>query len=142
VVLAIGPERYGVPAEQVQEIQALANLARVPGLPPFWAGVVNLHGRLYPVLNLRRYLGLPGAPPEHGGQVALVTAAGLSVALWVDDVPAVRQVRAADIGPSLAETSEGPKLTGVRGVTRDLLAVLDLGVLLADARLVVQDEIR
>jgi purine-binding chemotaxis protein CheW len=142
VVLALGPERYGVPAQQVQEIAELAGLTKVPGLPPFWAGLVNLHGRLYAVLDLRRYLGLPGTSPEGGGRVALVTAAGLSIALWVDDVLEVRDVPVTSLGPSLAQAPENLRLSGVRGVTTDLLAVLDLGALLADPRLVVQDEVR
>src|SRR5258708_11886722 len=91
VVLALGQERYGVDILQVQTIQALSGLARLPGLPAFWAGLVNLRGRLYPVLNLRRYLALPGEPAE-GGKVVLVMAAGVSVALWVDAVVEVRRV--------------------------------------------------
>jgi len=138
VVLALGPERYGVDILQVQTIQALSGLARLPGLPAFWAGLVNLRSRLYPVLNLRRYLALPGQPAE-GGKVVLVTAAKLSVALWVDDVLEIRRVRLDEIGAPLADTAtaaqRGP---GVRGITADLLVVLDLDVLLGDSRLVVQ----
>src|SRR6185295_13275165 len=85
VVLALGAERYGLDILQVQSIQPLAGLARVPGLPPFWAGLVNMRGRLYPVLNLHRYLALPGQPAADG-KVIVVAANGLSVALWVDDV--------------------------------------------------------
>jgi len=138
VVLALGAERYGLDILQVQSIQPLAGLARVPGLPPFWAGLVNLRGRLYPVLNLARYLALPGQPAEDG-KVVVVAAAGLSVALWVDDVLEIRRVPQQQIGAPLADTAtaaqRGP---GVRGVTPDLLVVLDLDVLLGDARLVVQ----
>ncbi len=138
VVLALGAERYGIDILQVQTIQALAGLARVPGLPAFWAGLVNLRGRLYPVLNLRRYLALPGQPAE-GGKVVLVKAANLSVALWVDDVLEVRRVPLDQIGAPLADAAtaaqRGP---GVRGVMPDLLVVLDLDTLLGDPRLVIQ----
>ena len=139
VVVALGAERYGLDAVQVQTIQALAALIPLPGVPAFWAGLVNLRGRLYPVLNLRRYLALAGAPPAAGSKVVLVSAANLSVALWVDDVLELRRVPLAKIGPPLADTAvqalRGP---GVRGVTDDLLVVLDLDVLLGDPRLVVQ----
>jgi len=138
VVLALGPERYGVDILLVQTIQPLAGLAHVPGLPPFWAGLVNLRGRLYPVLNLRRFLALPGQPAE-GGQVVLVTAASLSVALWVDEVLEIRRVPLDQIGPPLADAATAAQRgAGVRGVTPDLLVVLDLDILLADPRLVVQ----
>lgn len=141
VVLALGPERYGVDVEHVQEIQPLAGLTSVPGLPFFWAGVVNLRGRLYPILNLRRYLELPEAAPVEGSKVVLVAAANLNVALLVDDVPEVRQVPQAQIGLPLTDAASARRETqNVRGVTPDLLAVLDLEALLADARLVVQEQ--
>ena len=138
VVLALGAERYGIDILQVQSIQPLAKLARVPGLPGFWAGLVNLRGRLYPVLNLRRYLALPGEPAE-GGKVVVAAGGSLDVALWVDNVLEIRRVPLHQIGAPLADAAtvaqRGP---GVRGVTPDLLVVLDLEVLLGDARLVIQ----
>jgi|SRR5579859_1373846 len=138
VVLTLGPERYGVDILQVQTIQALTGLARVPGLPPFWAGLVNLRGRLYPVLNLRRYLALPGQPAE-GGKVVLVAGANLSVALWVDDVLEIRRVPLEQISAPLADAATAAQRgAGVRGVTPDFLVVLDLDILLGDPRLLVQ----
>jgi purine-binding chemotaxis protein CheW len=113
----------------------------VPGLPGFWAGLVNLRGRLYPVLNLRRFLGLPGEAPAGGGQIALVLMDDMSVALWVDAVADVRQVPLDEIGPPLAEAAGEPGgARFVRGVTPGLLTVLDLEALLADPRLTVQAE--
>jgi purine-binding chemotaxis protein CheW len=138
VVLAVGAERYGIDILKVQTIQALTGLARVPGLPGFWAGLVNLRGGLYPVLNLRRYLALPGQPPE-GGKVVLVAGAGLNVAVWVDDVLEIRRVPHAQIGAPLADAATAAQRgAGVRGVTPDLLVVLDLEILLGDPRLLVQ----
>ncbi len=138
VVLALGAERYGVSSQHVQAIHALAGLTPVPGLPPFWAGLANLRGRLYPVLDLRRYLGLPGEAPA-GGKLVLATAAGVSVALWVDEVPEVRQVPLAEIGPHLSEALDDQAgAAGRHGLTPDLLAVLDLEALLSEPRLVIQ----
>src|SRR5258706_9217812 len=104
VVLALGAERYGLDILQVQSIQPLAGLARVPGLPPFWAGLVNLRGRLYPVLNLHRYLALPGQPAENG-KVIVVAANGLSDALSVYDVLEIRQVPLDQISAPLADAA-------------------------------------
>ena len=138
VVLALGAERYGVDILQVQSIQARPGLARVPGLPAFWAGLVNLRGRLYPVLNLRRFLALAGEPAE-GGKVVVVAGGDLSVALWVDDVLEIRRVLLDEISAPLADAATAAQRGhGVRGVTPDLLVVLDLEVLLGDARLVIQ----
>jgi len=137
VVLAVGAERYGVDAGKVREVRPLGELAPVPGAPPFWAGVVNVRGTLYPVLDLRRYFDL-GPAGDQARKVVLVAGAGLAVGLVVEDASGVLRVPVDAIGPSLEGASEVVGAT-VRGVTDDLLAILDVEALLADPRLVVKE---
>jgi purine-binding chemotaxis protein CheW len=138
LVLTVSGERYGVEISFVREVQPRAVVTPVPGLPEFWSGLVNVRGQLYPVLNLCRYLALPAAPAE-SGKLLLVGLGGLSVALWVDDVTEVKAVPQAALSPALRGEGTDRQPDLVRGVTADLLAVLNIEVLLADPRLVVQD---
>lgn len=140
VVLALGAVRYGVDIHHVQEVQPLGRLTPVPGVPPRWAGLVSLRGRLYPVLDLYRHLGLPEAKPVAVGRIVLVSAAGLEVGLLVDDVPDVQPTSRAEIGPALTMAASAGRQF-VTGVTKDLLSVLDLETLLADPALVVQEDV-
>jgi purine-binding chemotaxis protein CheW len=138
VVLAVGDERYGVEVQDVQEIEPLEKLTPIPGTPAFWTGVVNLRGSMYAVLDIERYLGLPASDDAENPKVALVSRGGLSVGLLVDEVAEIRKVRSSEIGPPVADGSS--KAEVVRGVTPDMLSVLDLEALLADPALVVEDE--
>ncbi|MEN3356228.1 MAG: purine-binding chemotaxis protein CheW [Mycobacteriales bacterium] len=192
VVLRIGPEGYGLDTRFVVEVQPLAGLARVPGLPALWAGVANIRGTLWPVLDLGYYLGLPSGressgressgwessgreasgrelsgrestgrepsgrepsglpgagraragtsgPGRPGRKVALVADAGLTVGLLVDDAVEIRRVPVELIGPPLVGPASAARRQ-IRGVTPDLLTVLDVAGLLADPRLVVREE--
>jgi purine-binding chemotaxis protein CheW len=139
VVLTLGPERYGVDSRRAREVHLLADLAPVPGTPPFWAGVVNVRGTLYPVLDLHRYLELPVVEAgERQKKVVLVSGSSLTVGLLVDDAPAIRRVPATAVGPSLEGTSEAARRI-VRGVTDDLLTVLDIDALLSDPILTIKE---
>ena len=137
VCLAVGDERYGVEVQDVQEIEPLDKLTPIPGTPAFWAGVVNLRGSKYPVLDIERYLGLPASDAAENPKVALVSRSGLSVGLLVDEVAEIRKIRSSEIGPPVADGSS--KAEVVRGVTPDMLSVLDLEALIADPALVVED---
>ena len=137
VVLVVGDERYGVEVQDVQEIEPLDKVTPIPGTPAFWTGVVNLRGSMYPVLDVERYLGLPASAEVENPKVALVSRGGLSVGLLVDEVAEIRKVRSSEIGPPVADGSS--KAEVVRGVTPDMLSVLDLDALLADPALVVED---
>ncbi len=141
VVLALGAERYAINIDHVREIRAMDILTPLPATPVFWLGLVNLRGNLAPVLDLRRYLAIQAtAGSDAAAQLVVVEAAGVSVALKVDDVPEVRVVPLASIGPSLVEAnSERPDLQ--IGLTDDLLAVIDVAALLGDPSLVIHDEI-
>lgn len=138
VVLAVGDERYGVEVQDVQEIEPLEKITPIPGTPAFWSGVVNLRGSMYPVLDIERYLGLPVSEAVESPKVALVSRNGLSVGLLVDEVPEIRPVKVSEIGPPVADGSS--KAEVVRGVTPDMLSVLDLEALLSDPALVIEDD--
>ena len=143
VVLSLGQERYGVDVSHVVEIQPLPNLTPVPGISPVWAGLVNLRGSLCPVLDLRRYLSMQAQDGVDGGngdgKLVLVSGAGLSVGLLVDEVPGVRRVPAAEIGPALSAAPGGSSEI-VRGLTADLVTVLDVEAMLRDRSLAVRHE--
>jgi purine-binding chemotaxis protein CheW len=140
VVVAVGPERYGLGSGHVVEVRTLAGLCAVPGISPVWAGIVNLRGTLCPVLDLRRVLSLPG-PGElpAAPKVVVVAAAELVVGLLVDDALRIVRVPVAAIGPPLMQVSAAAR-GEIRGVTADLVTVLDVAALLADPGLVVREE--
>jgi len=135
VVLVIGEERYGVEIRHVREVQPASPPTPVPGVPDFWAGVVNVRGGLYPVLDLGRYMGSTAGSGD--GMLVLVSAAGVTVGLLVDDVPEAREIRTSDVRSPLSGGPD-PKSRAIRGTTADLLSVLDLDALLSDPQLVVE----
>lgn len=139
VLMTLGPERYGVDSRRAREVHPLADLAPVPGTPPFWAGIVNVRGTLYPVLDLHRYLELPEAGASEGTKkVLLVSGSSLTIGLLVDDAPGIRRLPAGAIGPPIGGTSESARRI-VRGVTDDSLTVLDVDALLSDPRLTLKE---
>jgi chemotaxis signal transduction protein len=137
VVLVTGEERYGVEIHHVREVQPACPTTPVPDVPAFWAGVANVRGGLYPVLDLGRYMG-SGAGRDDGVLV-LASAAGVTVGLLVDDVTEAREIRTSDMRSPLSGGPD-PKSRAIRGTTADLLSVLDLDALLSDPHLVVEKQ--
>jgi twitching motility protein PilI len=81
------------PLEHAGEIFALPALLPVPHTAPWFAGVANLRGGLYAVVDLGQFLGLapvPGAPRDAARVVALAPRAGVNAALLVDRLAGLR----------------------------------------------------
>lgn len=138
VVALLGQERYGVPLKFVQEIRHLQNVTRVPNIPTLWLGLVNLRGRLFPVLDLAQSLAVGSSGIAENGRLVLVTAAGLTVGLAVDQVLGVQRVPSSDIAPLFAANT-ALKRELISGITPDLLSLLDAETLLSDPKLIVED---
>lgn len=59
-VVKLAGEFYGITAEQVREIVRMQEITEVPNAPGHVEGVINLRGRIVPVVDLRKHFGLPG----------------------------------------------------------------------------------
>ncbi len=96
----VANEEYGIEILKVREIIGMLPITPVPGSPPVMQGVVNLRGKVIPVLSMRNRFGLaPGEPHEHN--VIIVVDAGDSgqIGLAVDRVREVANFTAADTEP-------------------------------------------
>ena len=140
LVFALGQERYAFPSSQVSEVRRIDQLTALPSAPAFVAGLVNVRGRIVPVLDLRPLFGVTSAV-EAPQAVVLVRASEGDVAVLATDQPNVTWLRASELGALPLEAPTGLDPRYVQGVTSDLVTVLDALRLLADQRLVVQEDI-
>jgi len=133
-------ERYALEAEHVHDVQPLRELTPLPCTPAFLRGLVNIRGRLVPVIDLKRFFGLPEQGITDLHRVVLLRTADLEIGLLADTVEGVYPLDLHNIQPSL------PTLTGIReeflrGVTAERLVVLDAQTILADPRIVVDEDV-
>jgi purine-binding chemotaxis protein CheW len=124
LVFEVDGRRFGLPAAEVRELLRAVAIVPLPLAGPAVEGVVNLRGRVVPVLDLRARLGLPAravAPSDH---LIVAQSEGRLVALRVDR--ALDLVR-LDAGPCAEGEAEGPR---VARLADGLAPLLDLRALL------------
>lgn len=141
LVFSLAGERYGVETTHVLEVISLRELTPVPCTPPVILGVVNHRGRILPVLDLRRLFGLSGQGVTDGGRIVVVEAGRMTCGIFADAVAGTIQVAAHEVAHPPAVTPGGGRQAFIRGVTGEMVAVLDLEVLARDQRIVVNDEV-
>ena len=105
LVITLGGESYGIPVLQVREIIRLCPVTPVAGMPPHVRGVVNLRGKIIPLVDLRIRFGLPAADTHDRtcivvAQLAVAGRGPRLLGLVVDGVEEVALFAAADIEPT------------------------------------------
>lgn len=140
LVLSLGAERYGIEAAHVLEVVPLRGLTPVPGTPPLVLGVVNLRGRVLPLLDLRPLFELGGQGIAAGGRVVAVVVGGMTFGIFADAVAGTVRVAKDEVTPPPAALA-GEHRALIRGVTREMVAVVDLDGLARDPRITVNEEV-
>ncbi len=128
VSFKIGDEEFGVNILQVQEINRLVQITRVPNAPDFIEGVMNLRGRIVPVVNLRKRFGLQQRGYDKNTRVVVVELNDKTVGFIVDSVSEVLRFSKNDVEPTpdLITGIGNEYITGIAKLGDRLLILLDL----------------
>lgn len=131
VTFTVG-EQYGVPISQVQEIIRVGVITKVPNTLPYMEGVINLRGRILPVLNLRKRLQLPERDMTKESRIVVTEIGEKVIGLLVDTVSHVMKVPAGlvDSPPDEILEVDTDYITGVGKLDDRLIILLDLERLL------------
>lgn len=138
--VSVADGEYAIPVQQVKEIVAMLPVTRVPNVPPHVLGVVNLRGKVIPVVDLKQKLGTYGGEPSAQPVLVVVTPVqGIQIGLVVDHVLEVGRIGAEDLdGNSGVTNGEGgvvglAKLHGRIRVLLDVTTLLDEEIARASA---------
>ncbi|MBL0926730.1 MAG: chemotaxis protein CheW [Phycisphaerales bacterium] len=129
VSFVVGEEEFAVPILAVQEINRVLPITRVPQSPEFVEGVINLRGKIIPVVDLRRRFGLPAAEPSPDSRIVVVEVSGRVIGFTVDRVNEVLRIDPSVVEPppAMATGSRTDYVSGVGKLNDRLLILIELG---------------
>jgi purine-binding chemotaxis protein CheW len=129
----LAEEHYGLEIMRVQEIVGIMPVTRVPRMPEFVAGVVNLRGRVIPVVDLRLAFGLPGVETTDRTCIIVVriereSGASVVMGVIVDEVSDVAYLAddAIEETPEFTSDVDTSFIKGVGRIEQRVLLLLDI----------------
>jgi purine-binding chemotaxis protein CheW len=125
VTCRVDQEDIAFDIHRVQEIHRMMEMTPVPKAPPFVEGVINLRGRIVPVVNVRRRLGMPDGACTASARIVVVTVQQQTWGLLVDHVAEVLELpqHLIEPPPALGDSRYADFVQGV-GRLRDRLVTL------------------
>ncbi|MCL5268226.1 MAG: chemotaxis protein CheW [Bacteroidetes bacterium] len=133
VSFVVEDEEFGVDILKVQEIIRTVEITRVPKSPEFVEGVINLRGKIVPVIDLRRRFGIEKRERDNETRIIVVELTDKVVGFLVDKVKEVIRVEKSIIEPppELTTSISSNYITGVAKLQDRLLILLDLDKVLS-----------
>jgi len=128
----VGRETYGVPITSLHEIVRVPEITAVPDAPEFMEGVINLRGKVVPVIDLRLKFGLAAAEYTQRTCIIVTQVQGESgsvlMGIVVDGVSEVLNLAGSEIEdtPDFGEEYSGGYLLGMAKVKGKVKILLDI----------------
>ena len=113
VLFDIDEYSFAIPVMMVERIVHAVKISNVPNMPSNICGVINVHGKVIPVFNIRRIFGLPDRKVKLGDQLIIASSTDRRVAFMADRVTGVTErteqqvVPADDVFPGMQKILEG-----------------------------------
>ncbi len=124
----IGSEEFGVDILKVQEINRMVDITKVPQAPHYVEGVINLRGKVIPIIDLRKRFSLEVKAHDKNTRIVVVDIGGNIMGMIVDAVSEVLRLPSDTIEPppELVTGINSEYIKGVAKLEDRLLIFLDL----------------
>ncbi len=134
LAFGIGIEEYAIEIRFVTEIIGIQKITSLPELPEYIKGVINLRGKVIPVIDVRLRFKQPERTYDDRTCIIVVNIRGISVGLIVDSVQEVLDITQEQIDPppALKKESEHRFINGLGKIAEGVKIILDANKFLFD----------
>lgn len=133
----ISEQLYGLSIANVIEIVQVQPVTTLPELPYYAKGIINLRGRIVPIIDINLRFGMPEKEYEDRTCIIIVDLGGLHVGFIVDAVEEVLDIadRLVSPPPKFSGGAGSRFVTGIANLERGMVLILDSKTLLSDAEM-------
>lgn len=132
VTFTMGTEDYAVDILKVQEINRMSEIAKVPNAPDYVEGVINLRGRVIPVVSLRKRFGFDEKSKDEQARIMIMDIQGITIGVIVDAVSEVLRIPASTVEPTphVASSLGTEFIKGIAKLDDKLIILIDMDMLI------------
>ena len=136
----LASENYGIESSFVREVFSLTDFTQLPGVPSFVLGIVNVHGQILPVLNLKVFFNLQETGLGEFNKVIIVCNDQIEFGIVVDEIKGTKMIYAEELLP-VPPGVKGIAEKYLKGLTKDRLIIISADILLSDKKIIVYEEV-
>lgn len=125
---------YGVPITKVQEIIPMTSPIKLPQVPDFVEGIINLRDKIIPIIDIKKRFGMSASEVTSESRSVVVEVEGQTVGIIVDEVSEVLRLStdSIEVPPTVIGGITAEYLTGVGKLEDRLLILLDMDKVLSE----------
>lgn len=127
IIFTLGKEEYGIDISYTKEIIRIPQITKMPSMPAFMEGIINLRGKVIPVIDLKKKFGFAQLERCNDHRLLILDLEGVDLGIIVDDVSEVVRVNEQAIEKLSTEiaTFGGNSVQGIAKIDQRLILLLN-----------------
>ena len=133
LTFALGDEKFAIPVDHVQEVVEFGQVTKVPNAPEYMLGIINLRGRVLPLLDTKLKLGLPATTRSSKSRIMVLDLPlqddkNLQIGAMVDLARVVIEINENEIqdAPEFENLKASAPITGIVNKQGDITMIMDI----------------
>lgn len=128
VRLLLGEDKYGIDIMDIEEILRMVDITTVPKAPSFVEGIINLRGKVIPIVDLRKKLSIAASDFTASTRIIVINLSGRKIGFIVDNVEDVLRVDSdmVDRAPAASTGADNKYIQGVAKTPKEMVIILDV----------------
>jgi len=133
LTFALGEEKFAIPVEHVQEVVEFGQVTKVPNAPNYMLGIINLRGRVLPLLDTKQKLGLPATILTQKSRIMVLDIQGendknIQIGALVDVAREVVDIAEKEIhdAPEFENLKTATPITGIVNNQGNITMIMDI----------------
>jgi len=137
VEFSIEDELFGINIMNIQEINMVSEITKIPKAPYFVEGIINLRGKVIPVIDIRKRFNLPEKPYDKDTRILVTNLNEKVLSFIVDSVNEVNAITTDNIEnpPAYLENVDTKFVTGIAKLEDRIVIILDLNEMFTEEEL-------
>ena len=136
----LGTETYGIESAFISEVYPLKDFTPLPGVPPFVLGIVNVHGKILSIIDLKKCFNMPEKGLGQLNILIILHNDQMEFGILADDIYGTYPI-ALDTIQAAPSTITGINAEYLRGVTAERVIILDARNILEDEKIIVDHNV-
>lgn len=127
IIFTLGDEEYGINISYTKEIIRIPKITKLPNMPAFMEGVIDLRGKVIPVIDLKKKFGLAQSERGSDSKLLILDLKGMYFGIIVDDVSEVVHIdeNAVEKFSSEISTAGGKSIEGIFRIDQRLILLIN-----------------
>ena len=137
----LADEYYCLPTTDIKEVYPLKEYTRIPCTPDFIFGVMNFHGQILSIVDLKKVLNLSDAGLNDQKKIIILESVDMTFGLMTDKILGIREIEEDSIQKELPSGINMSNSNYISGITQDGRIILDSIALLTDPKMLVNEAV-